>query len=194
VTTASRSASPDPPRLLSVFGAYREPPSSDVLLILDAVIITAILAHLRECLPLEGAGLLSVLDRPPAIVADRYYPARNADASPARFTMDPLDVLLSAQDMERRGRRVGAIVHSHPRTPPVPSRGDIAEATVPGALMVVVGFQPTVSIRGWCLQLDCRGNATGAVEIPVVMPGNVLGPPRISEAGLSEVDQRRQVR
>jgi desampylase len=194
VTTARRSPEPAAARLRFVVGADRDPPSSDAHLILDPAIVAAMVAHLHECLPHEGAGLLSVLDHPPAIVADRFYPARNVDASPARFTMDPLDVLAAVQDMERRGRRVGAIVHSHPRTPPVPSRGDMAEATVPGALAVIVGFQPTVSIRGWRLQFDYLGNATGALEIPVVMPDSVRRALRTPIVGRSKMGQRRQDR
>ena len=134
-------------------------------LIIPSAVVGAMIDHLAGWLPLEGVGLVSVIDGPQGWTGDRYYGGRNLDASPTRFTMDPVDVTTAVADMGRRTSRLGAIVHSHPRTPPVPSRHDLAEATVPGALYLIVGFTPTVSLRGWRLTFNDVGAAVGAGEI-----------------------------
>lgn len=134
-------------------------------LILPSAVATAMIDHLMACLPLEGVGLVSVTDDSQGWIADRYYAGRNLDASPTRFTMDPADVSTAVADMGRRKARLGAVAHSHPRTPPVPSRHDLAEATLPGALCLIVAFMPTVSLRGWQLTFNDVGVAVGAGEI-----------------------------
>ena len=86
--------------------------------------------------------------------------------------MDPVDVSAAVTDMGRRMSRLGVIVHSHPRTPPVPSIHDLAEATVPGALYLIVGFTPTVALRVWRLTFNDVGVAVGAGEItPRIVTG-----------------------
>ena len=147
-------------------GGSTVPPNTR--LVLGDALLEEMVAHLRGYLPFEGAGLVSVLDEGQWTVGDAYYPVRNRDASPTRFTMDPIDVLLAVQDMEQRGRRLGAIVHSHPRTAAEPSPGDLVEATIPRALTVIVGFHPTVAVRAWRLLVDPSGAVTGAAETPIV--------------------------
>jgi proteasome lid subunit RPN8/RPN11 len=73
--------------------------------------------------------------------------------------MEPADVLAALADMKREKTRLGVIVHSHPRTPPVPSRTDLAEANFPGVLSLIVGFSPVVALRAWRLIYDDRGTA-----------------------------------
>jgi len=110
-----------------------------------------VIAHLRAALPNEGCGLL-------AVAADRsnravhFYPGSNADASPTRFTMDGKEVIDALRDMEARGWRLGAIVHSHPRNPATPSRTDLIEALYPAGLMVICSFmEDAPDLRAWAI-------------------------------------------
>jgi proteasome lid subunit RPN8/RPN11 len=108
-----------------------------------------IVAHLRSALPNEGCGLLAVSADG---VAARFYPGENLDASPKRFTMDPVVVIAAFKDMEARGWRLGAIVHSHPRTPATPSMTDLREAHYPSALMLIASLAGEApELRAWAI-------------------------------------------
>jgi [CysO sulfur-carrier protein]-S-L-cysteine hydrolase len=127
-----------------------------------------IVEHMRQCLPNEGVGLLAAHGLLAGRVAHRYYPGRNIDASPKRYTMDPVDVAAALRDMEHRGLRLLAIVHSHPQTPPVPSKSDLAEAVVPGVLSLIIGLAPVVNLRAWQIVFDEVGMATRCEEVRIV--------------------------
>lgn len=131
----------------------------------------AIVEHLRRCLPHEGVGLLATSGVDSSLTAVRYYPGRNMDRSPRRYTMHADDVLVALGNMSREKTRLGAIVHSHPLTPPVPSRTDLVEANYPGVASLIVGFSPMVELRAWRLVYDCHGVAVRYDEIPLVCRG-----------------------
>lgn len=130
-----------------------------------------IIEHLRRCLPQEGVGLLATSGIDSSLTAVRYYPGRNLDRSPRRYTMHADDVLVALASMEREKTRLGAIVHSHPVTPPVPSRTDLLEANYPGVVSLIVGFSPVVELRVWRLVYDCHDVAVRFDEIPLVCRG-----------------------
>ena len=115
--------------------AQLPPPS----LRIDGVLWAGVVAHLRAALPNEGCGLLAVaLDDATRVTA--FCPGDNVDASPTRFTMDPVAVLAAFREMDARGWRLGAIVHAHPATPATPSPTDLREAFYPAAAMLIVSF------------------------------------------------------
>ena len=126
-----------------------------------------IVDFLRQCLPHEGVGLLATIKTGSSLIAVRFYPGRNIDSSPRRYTMDPADVLLALADMKREGTRLGAIVHSHPKTAPVPSWTDLGEARLPGVLSLIVGLSPVVELRAWHLVYDGDGVAIRSEEVPI---------------------------
>ncbi len=74
-------------------------------------------AHAREALPAEACGVVVLRDG----VAVRYERGRNRLASPYRYELevDPEVFFLEDEGYEL------AIFHSHPETPPRPSRTDI---------------------------------------------------------------------
>jgi proteasome lid subunit RPN8/RPN11 len=124
--------------------------------------------HMLRCFPLEGVGLLATVKSSRKKIAHRFYPGRNIDASPQRYTMDPVDVFVALHDMERRRMRLLAIVHSHPETPPVPSVRDLVEAEVRGVLSVIVGLTPIVDLRAWRFEFNSHGIATCGEEVRIV--------------------------
>jgi len=73
--------------------------------------------HARTELPNEACGLVVFKDG----VAERFVPGRNAAASPYRFE---LDVEPEAWFLEDDGYEL-AVFHSHPSSPPRPSRTDV---------------------------------------------------------------------
>jgi len=67
------------------------------------------------------------------------HPAKNAAASPLRYEMDGMEQYKIQSAIEDAGHELGAIYHSHTRTPPFPSQTDINLAFYPEALYVIVG-------------------------------------------------------
>ena len=136
-------------------------------LTLSAELRETIVAFLRRCLPQEGVGLLAVSRIGSSLIAVRFYPGRNMDSSSLRYTMDPSDVLPALVDMRRKQTWLGAIVHSHPNTSPIPSWTDLVEARFPGVLSLIVGLSPVVELRAWYLLYNADGVAVGCEEVPI---------------------------
>ena len=141
-------------------------------LLVDKGLFDQILSHLAAAAPLEGVGLLAVTTDLGCDRATRFYPGSNVDASPTRYTMEPAEVLAAFRDMDANGWRLGAIVHSHPATPPVPSATDLREAYYPDALLVIVGLaeRPPVA-RVWRLIESENGSSPTPAEIPLIVSG-----------------------
>jgi proteasome lid subunit RPN8/RPN11 len=142
-------------------------------LILPAGMLDAIVAHLRGVLPHEGCGLLAERRVGDEWVACRYFPGDNIDRSPTRFTMDPRAVVDALREIDARGWRLAAIVHSHPLGSPTPSPTDLREAYYPDAAFMIVGFGGGApETRAWRL-----GRSDGTVvEVGVATidePGSV---------------------
>lgn len=111
-----------------------------------------IMVHLIRETPNEGVGLVAVDRRAPSADAVAFYPGENIDASPARFTMHPRDVVTALDTMAEQGWELGAIVHSHLQGPATPSRTDIEEAHYPDTVMIIVSLaQLPPDMRGWRL-------------------------------------------
>ena len=138
------------------------------VMFISASVRNDLVNYMQRCVPYEGVGLLATSTTAPKLAAHRFYPGRNVDASPHRYTMDPIDVLRALHDMERRRMRLMAIVHSHPDTPPVPSARDLAEAEVPGALSLIVGLTPVVELRAWQFVFSDDRVAVGSKEVQIV--------------------------
>jgi proteasome lid subunit RPN8/RPN11 len=78
-------------------------------------------------------------------------------------------------------------VHSHPRTAPIPSQTDLAEARWPGVLSVIVGFEPEVELRAWALIFGPAGYAIRCEAVRVVASDD-------AEAGAGRREIHRLVR
>lgn len=96
--------------------------------------------------PLERCGLL--LGRPDTVT--RLHPARNADASPTRYTIDPRDHFDALRAARAEGLAVIGVWHSHPAGGATPSPTDTAEA-VSDFLYLIVGLSPAPEVRAWQL-------------------------------------------
>jgi proteasome lid subunit RPN8/RPN11 len=108
-----------------------------------------IVAHARAEAPNECCGIVASSDGH----AREVHPATNKFASPLRFEIDETDLIRIWRAVDEAGLEVGAIYHSHTRTPPEPSQTDINGAVRwPGALWVIVGLaggEPDV--RTWSI-------------------------------------------
>jgi proteasome lid subunit RPN8/RPN11 len=108
--------------------------------------IDRIVAQARDESPNECCGIVGAR----AGRAVTLYPVRNAAASPLRYEMDPKDQLRVFEALDEAGLEVGAIYHSHTRSPPLPSQTDINLAFYPDALYVIAGVAgPEDDVRAW---------------------------------------------
>lgn len=127
---------------------------------------TQIVEHLSRARPNEGCGLLAAVSGPEADHAVHFFPGTNIDASPRRFTMDPREVIDAMWWMRTQGWHLAAIVHSHPSSPPTPSRTDLREWYYPAARALIVSFaEDRPQIGCWTLVAD-RGSPR-IVESPL---------------------------
>ncbi|SRR5713101_3580431 len=93
-----------------------------------------IIAHARDAAPAECCGLL--LGAGDAVV--EAVRTRNLAASPGRFLIDPEDHINARRAARHRGLEVLGFYHSHPRSEATPSATDLAEASYPGHLYLIV--------------------------------------------------------
>jgi proteasome lid subunit RPN8/RPN11 len=118
---------------------------------------TAMIEHAQAEYPNEMCGVV-IGD---AYAADggralRWEPARNAEASPLRYTVHPDDLLRLTIETDDADEVFWAIAHSHVRSPAVPSPTDIGVARYPDALYILVSLAPeeampdgTPGVRAW---------------------------------------------
>ncbi len=120
------------------------------------------IAHVRAEAPNEGCGMLGGKDG--AVLA--VLPARNAAASPIRFTIHPEDLLRIVRTVEyEREWEIVGIFHSHLASAAYPSATDVAEAefemgageTVeryPGAVHIVISLANPAEpdVRGYTIR------------------------------------------
>ena len=108
-----------------------------------------LLAHAREDAPNECCGLIGGEDG----VAKTVYRARNAEASPLRYNLDPQDQFRIMTEMEERGEELSAIYHSHTASPAYPSQTDINLAAYPDALYLIVSLaEGEKDLRGFRIE------------------------------------------
>jgi [CysO sulfur-carrier protein]-S-L-cysteine hydrolase len=98
-------------------------------------LLEQIIAQAHAEAPNECCGIIAAQDGKAVSV----HPARNAAASPLRYEMEGMEQYRIQSAIEDAGHELGAIYHSHTRTPPVPSQTDINLAFYPEALYVIVG-------------------------------------------------------
>ena len=98
--------------------------------------------------------------------ATRVYRARNAEASPLRYTIHPSDQFRITMEIEERGEEIAAIYHSHTSSPAEPSQTDINLAeNWPDPLYLICSLaEPEApSVRGFSI----RDRRVDEVELDV---------------------------
>jgi [CysO sulfur-carrier protein]-S-L-cysteine hydrolase len=111
------------------------------------------IAHAVAELPLECCGLLAGRrDAGGELRVTRHYPLGNAAASPVEYESDPASMFAADKDMRRNGWDVLAVYHSHPTSPPIPSRKDLARRYGDGVADLIISLQAAQpEVRGWWL-------------------------------------------
>jgi len=93
-------------------------------------------AHAGAEFPNECCGMIAGEDGR----ALRSYRARNSEASPFMYVMDPREQLRIMDEIDDGGWDLLAIYHSHTRSAAYPSRTDVELAFFPDALYLIVSL------------------------------------------------------
>jgi proteasome lid subunit RPN8/RPN11 len=112
----------------------------------------ALVQHARWSLPNEACGLLAGTGG----VVRMAYCLTNVDASPNRFTVDPVGHFGALRHAERSGLELMGVFHSHPHGPAYPSSIDRAQILEPDWVSVIVGAvgAPEPTIRAFRIRSD----------------------------------------
>jgi proteasome lid subunit RPN8/RPN11 len=125
---------------------------------LPAAIRGAIEGQARAEYPNEACGLIvGSAPAPDGGVALRYEACRNRAASPYRYDLHPDDLYRITIETDDADQAIWGIVHSHVRSPAVPSLTDIGLAFYPEALYLLVSLDEdeadsvtgAPSLRAW---------------------------------------------
>ena len=114
-------------------------------MIVSQAALDAVIAHARGAAPAECCGVLIGS----AGVVTEARSARNLDSDPDRFLIDPKDHIDARREARARRLEVVGFYHSHPHSAAIPSQTDIAEASYPDHLYLIVsltGDQPDVQL------------------------------------------------
>ena len=118
------------------------------VLILTREHVGEMIRHADMLAPLEACGLLAGH----AGRVDTILPIANAEQSPARFRMDPIEQLRAFDQMDARGLDLLGIFHSHPTGPEAVSPTDIAEAAYEVVHIVLSRFSGAWTARGFWIE------------------------------------------
>jgi [CysO sulfur-carrier protein]-S-L-cysteine hydrolase len=129
---------------------------------LPRFLVNQLLAHAQRHSGYEVCGLIGA--RAGAPVA--CYPVTNIAEHPERlYAMDPTQQIDALRKMRERNQELYAIYHSHPRSPAVPSATDLAQASYPGILYLIISLETkgTLQMRGF--RFDNGGMQEVVLEI-----------------------------
>jgi proteasome lid subunit RPN8/RPN11 len=96
-------------------------PADAPIIALPRPFLDEMIAHALEDAPVECCGIVAARDG--AVVG--IYRARNAEASPFRFTIDPMEYAKLERRIEAEGGEVIGFYHSHTGSEARPSQTDI---------------------------------------------------------------------
>jgi proteasome lid subunit RPN8/RPN11 len=95
-----------------------------------------IISHALQDDPIECCGIIAGSGK----VATKLYRAKNAEASPYRYSVDSKEMLLIFREIENNGWAILAIYHSHTGTRAYPSETDVRLAAWPDAHYLIVSL------------------------------------------------------
>ncbi len=114
------------------------------MLTLPQELIDEMVAHAREDAPNECCGIIAGRDGR----AVKLFRAKNAEASPYRYSVDPQDLFRIYRECEENGWEFLVIYHSHTASEAYPSGTDLRLAFWPETFYVLVSLmqpdQPVV--------------------------------------------------
>lgn len=129
--------------------------STPFRLVLPAQIHARMIEQARVELPNECCGLLAGKWGQDPVRVEQMFPLVNALASPVEFESDPQKMFEACREIRKQGWEVLAVYHSHPTSPPTPSRKDQERNYSPEVMNLIISLEkPEVEMRAWWLTAD----------------------------------------
>jgi proteasome lid subunit RPN8/RPN11 len=114
-----------------------------------------IVKQAREELPNECCGMLAGHLESGVGRVMRRYPLDNAAASPVLFESEPHSMLAAEKMRRQEGLEFLAVYHSHPTSPPIPSKTDLERNYSLDIANVILSLcQNPPDVRAWWLTAD----------------------------------------
>jgi proteasome lid subunit RPN8/RPN11 len=132
-------------------------------------LVDEMIAHARADQPNECCGIVASRDGR----AERVFRAANAEASPFRYSLDPREQYQITREIEEAGLDLGAIYHSHTRSPAYPSQTDVNLAFYPDALYVIVSLADAQAPDVRAFRIAGQQVAEVPIEVEDQAPGAV---------------------
>jgi len=107
------------------------------MLALPKKFIDEMIGHARKEAPNECCGIIAGQDGR----AVKLFRARNSEASPYRYNVDPQELFRIYRECDEKGWEFLAIYHSHTASEAYPSPTDVRLAFWPDAYYVLVSLQ-----------------------------------------------------
>lgn len=107
------------------------------MLALPAAFIAEMIAHAKEEAPNECCGIIAGRDG----TATKLFRAKNSEASPYRYSVDPKDLFRIYRECEENDWNFLVIYHSHTASEAYPSPTDVRLGFWPEAYYVLVSLQ-----------------------------------------------------
>jgi proteasome lid subunit RPN8/RPN11 len=93
--------------------------------------------HAKKESPLECCGILAGNGK----TVHNVFQVLNAEKSPTRYSMSPLDQLKVFEEMKKGSMEMVAVYHSHPQTIPFPSETDVKLAFYPEISSIIISLK-----------------------------------------------------
>lgn len=116
--------------------------------------------HIDSLAPLEACGLLAGR----AGRVEAVIPITNAEQSPVKFRMDPLEQLHAFEWIDENELELLGIFHSHPSGPETASPTDLAEAAYEVVHIILSPAGSSWQVRGFLFQNGKASEANLHVE------------------------------
>lgn len=131
--------------------------STSLRLLLPRQLYSAMLSQAKAELPNECCGLLAGTIGKDGLTRSvgEAYPLVNEAASPVRYAVEK-HLVKPFRAMRNANLELLAIYHSHPTTPPVPSKTDLAQwYHGPDVACIIISLtSDEPEVRAWCLDGD----------------------------------------
>ncbi|HSQ56200.1 MAG TPA: Mov34/MPN/PAD-1 family protein [Gemmata sp.] len=118
---------------------------------ISAPLLEGMISHARGELPNECCGVLAGFISENVGYAIERATIRNDLASPTRYLTNAADLFAAFRAMRANSTELLAVYHSHPSSPPVPSRRDVQENTygdsVVHLILGLAGEEP--DLKAW---------------------------------------------
>jgi proteasome lid subunit RPN8/RPN11 len=117
-----------------------------MMLTVPAALIDEMIAHAKAEAPNECVGMLAGQDG----VVTLRFPLVNALASPTRFESEAHSLFEAHKAARAEGIEFLAVYHSHPASPPVPSKHDIADRWGDEVLTIIISLATEpAEVKAW---------------------------------------------